>query len=91
MNNEQKVGYIKYWLQKFGNRDNQTFNTEVIHNEITWSISLQYNFDNNGDQIDPFNWCVKSFKHVFDTDISDRTEDELDGIIYQLKSKKTHY
>lgn len=91
MNTEQKVGYIKYWLQKFGNRDNETFNTEVTHNEITWRISLQYNFDDEGDQMDCFSWCVKSFKHVFDTDIEDRTDDELDGIIYQLKLKQTHY
>ena len=28
MNKEQKVNYVKCWLQKFGNRDNETFKQE---------------------------------------------------------------
>ena len=35
MNKEQKVNWIKCWLQKFGNRDNETFNTEVVVGETT--------------------------------------------------------
>ena len=30
MTKEQKVNYVKHWLQKFGDRDNETFNTEVV-------------------------------------------------------------
>jgi hypothetical protein len=40
MNKEQKVNWIKCWLQKFGNRDNETFNTEVVVGETTWEISI---------------------------------------------------
>jgi hypothetical protein len=91
MNKEQKVNYVKCWLQKFGNRDNETFNTEVVVSETTWRISLQYNFDDEGDQCDPYDWCSRSFKHVHDNQISDRTDEELDEIINQLKSKQFFY
>ena len=91
MTKEEKVCYIKCWLQKFGDRDNETFNTEVVTNNITWRISMQYNFSDEGNQIDPYDWCCKSFKHVHDNSISDRTEEELDEIITQLKLKKSYY
>lgn len=88
MDKEQKVNYVKYWLQKFGNRDNETFNTEVVVGETTWEISLQYNFDDDGNQCEPYDWCRSSFKHLRNNQISDRTNEELDEIIKQLKVKK---
>ena len=91
MNKEQKVNYIKCWMQKFGNRDNETFNTEIVVGETSWRISLQYNFDDDGDQIEPNNWCSSGFKHVHNNSISDRTEEELDNIINHLKTIKSFY
>jgi hypothetical protein len=91
MDKEQKVNYIKCWLQKFGNRDNETFNTEVVVGEKSWYISLQYNFDNDCNQCEPYDWCRSSFKHVNNNTISDRTDEELGDIVNQLKSKQVNY
>ena len=91
LNKEQKVNWIKCWLQKFGNRDNQTFNTEVVMGETTWEISLQYGYDFDGGRLEPYERCSRSFKHVHDTQISDRTDEELDEIINKLKSKQFLY
>lgn len=88
MNKEQKVNWIKCWLQKFGNRDNETFNIEVVVGEIVWEISLQYDYDFDGDILEPYDWCRSGFKHLRNNKISDRTDEELDKIISQLKIKK---
>jgi len=84
---EQKINYIKCWLQKFGNRDNETFNIEVDG----WEISYQYDFDIDGNQIEPYGWCRSSFKHVHNNQFSDRTNEELEEIVNKLKSKKSYY
>jgi len=92
MNKEQKVNYIKMWLQKFGNRDNETFNVEIKRNgDIIWFISLQFDYDEDGDRLEPYDWCRNGFKHMRNNTISDRTDDELDEIILNLKSIKTVY
>lgn len=91
MTKSQKVNYIKCWLQKFGNRDNETFNIEVIIGDTTWNISLQYNFDDDGYQIEPYDWCRNSFKHLRNNQISDRSDVELDEIIKELKLKQYQY
>lgn len=91
MNKEQKVNYVKFWLQKFGNRDNEMFSTEVVVGETTWEISLQYNFDDEGEQCEPYDWCRSGFRHLRNNQISDRTDEELDEIINQLKSKQFFY
>ena len=59
--------------------------------ETTWKISLQYNFSDEGEQLDPYDWCSSSFKHLRNNRISDRTDEELDEIINQLKSKQFFY
>lgn len=87
MNKEQKVNWIKCWLQKFGNRDNETFNIEVTINDERWQIWLQYSYDFEGDQIDPMDRCLKGFKHLRNNSISDRTEEELNEIIKYLNTK----
>ena len=89
MNKEQKVNWVKCWLQKFGNRDNETFNTDVVVGETTWELSIQYDYDFDGDRLKPYSWCRSGFKHLRNNQISDRTDEELDGIINQLKLK--HY
>lgn len=91
MNKEQKVNWIKCWLQKFGNRDNETFNIDVIVNATVYNISLQYNYDFDGDRCEPYNWCRNGFKHLNNNQITDRTDDELDLIIDQLKVKQINY
>ena len=88
MTKEQKVNYVKYWLQRFGYRDNETFSVEVVVDKITWRILLQYNFDDEGDECEPYDWCISGFKHLRNNRISDRTDEELDETINQLKSKQ---
>jgi len=41
--------------------------------------------------VKPYDWCRKGFKHLNDNAISDRSDDELDAIIDQLKSKQLFY
>ena len=52
---------------------------------------MQYDFTEDGGHIEPYDWCRRSFKHVGDNSISDRSEKELDDIILELKKIKTHY
>jgi hypothetical protein len=91
MNKEQKVNYVKCWLQKFGNRDNETFNIEVVVNETTLDLSLGYDYDFDGNRLVPYGRCTSGFKHLRNNRISDRTDEELDSIIKQLKSKQFYY
>lgn len=85
MNKQQKINWIKCWLQKFGNRDNETFYYHVVVNKIEWDLSIQYNYNFDGDQIEPYDYCRSSFKHLHNNRIIDRTDVELDEIINQLK------
>lgn len=91
MSKREKINWIKCWLQKFGKRDNETFNIEVTVGEITWEISLQYDYDFEGDKLDPRDWCCHGFKHLRNNGLSDRTEEELETIIEQLKKKKLYH
>ena len=43
-NREELIYSIKAWLQRFGNRDNETFNYELTN----WRLSLQYDYDLDG-------------------------------------------
>ena len=90
MNKDQKVNWIKGWLQKFGNRDNDTFHTEVTVGGTNWEISLQYDYGYGGEKYEPYDWCSNGFKHVYNNTISDRTDDELDSIITVLKSRDNY-
>lgn len=91
MSKKGKINWIKCWLQKFGKRDNETFNIKVTVGEITWEIALQYDYDFEGDKLDPRDWCCYSFKHLRNNSLSDRTEEELEAIIKQLKKKKLYH
>jgi hypothetical protein len=91
MNKEQKINWVKCWLQKFGERDNETFSYPVEIFGSEWELLLQYNYDFSGDQLDPFCWCRSGFKHVGDNLLEDRSDDELGSIIDNLKLKKIHY
>lgn len=88
MNKKQNINWIKSWLQKFGNRDNETFSTNVKLGETMWEISLQYDYDFEGDRIEPYNWCRKSSKHLNNNSLEDRTLEELFIIVQQLRLRK---
>jgi len=88
---EAKVNYIKYWLQKFGDRDNESFFTKVILKDITWDITYQFHYDENGEEVEPYCWCSIGFKDLHDNLISNRTEEELDVIAWHLKNKQEYY
>lgn len=87
MNKEQKVNYIKFWLQRFANRNNEGFTTKVRIGDTEWDLFMQFDYNDGGERFEPMDWCTKNFKHVHDNSIDDRTEEELDAIIEQLKLK----
>lgn len=88
MDKEQKENWINCWLQKFGDRDNETFHAEVIINDKSLNLILQYNYNFDGDQIDPSSWCISGFKNVRNNKLSDKTEEELDEIIDILNKRQ---
>jgi len=91
MNKGQKVNWIRGWLQRFGDRDNETFSTEFIVSGVSWELSLQYDYDFDGDALEPMDWCRDGFRHLHNNTISDRTEEELDDIINKLKTDKLYH
>lgn len=91
MNKEQKINYVKFWLQCFGERDNVTFNKDVTVNGQRWSIWLQYNFDNDGDQLEPYSHVSWSNKLVKGLSFEQLSEEQLDSLIEALKEHQTHW
>lgn len=85
---QNKVNCIKLWLQRFGDRDNDTFYKDIKVGDINWHISMQYTYADDGDEIISNDWCRHGFKHTFDNGIADRTEEELDAILFQLHEIK---
>ena len=45
MSRDEKEIWIKAWLMRFGNRDNETFNWETIIDGREYGIMLQYSYD----------------------------------------------
>jgi len=92
MNKEEKINAIKAWLQMFGERDNETFSTDVFLNNHSWTISMQYNYDlREGFVIEPNDWCMCSSKQYSKNHIKDRTDEELDQILEHLKNKQNYW
>jgi hypothetical protein len=87
MNKEQKINYVFFWLQCFGDRDNETFNKDVTVNGQRWRIWRQFDYDSNGDRIEPSSCVSWSNKLVCDKTIEDLTEEELDLLIAALKER----
>jgi hypothetical protein len=56
-----------------------------------WEIWLQYNFDNEGDEIESNNDVSWSNKLVKGLNIEELTEDQLDSLIGALKQHQTHW
>lgn len=91
MNKEQKTNYVFFWLQCFGERDNDTFNKDVTVNGKQWNIWRQFDYDSDGDRIEPSSSVSWSNKSVHSKTIEDLTEEELDLLISALKKQQTHW
>jgi len=91
MTHQEKVNYIKHWLQKFGDRDNEVFYTSLSFDNKCWDLSLQYNYDEDGTQIAPYDWCRSGFKHLRNNQIANRSDEELDKIIEILNEKQKYH
>ncbi len=90
MDTTQKINYIKGWLQKFGHRDNETFNIEVHILNIEYQISLQYTFDELGIQYEPMSFVYKGFKNNLGN-LESLQESFLTLIIEALMKIKINY
>lgn len=91
MNTEQKVNYVKFWLQCFGERDNETFNKRVTVNGERWEIWMQYNFDNEGAQLEPYSNVSWSNKLVRGLSFEGLNDEQLDSLIESLKELQTYW
>ena len=91
MNKEEKINYVFFWLQCFGERDNETFNKELTVNGQRWSIWRQFDYTADGDRIEPYSCVSWSNKLVRSKTIEDLTEEELDLLIEALNEHQTHW
>ena len=91
MNKEQKVNYVKFWLQCFGERDNETFNIRVTVGDKRWSIWMQYSFSDDGYLLEPYSSVSWSNKLVKGLSIEQLSEEQLDSLIEALKEHQTHW
>jgi hypothetical protein len=80
MNKEKLIHSILWWLQRFGDSDNETF----YYSLNDWELYLQYDYDLEGDRFTPYNWCSSGFKHVHNNTLEDRTDEELREILNEL-------
>ncbi len=95
---EQMMNYIKYWLQAFGERDNESFFIENLKIDGKfWDLSLDYNYCEDGVYYGESRDCCGDFnndyirKLVPSKGLSYRNIDELEKIILKLKSIKEYY
>ena len=86
---EKKINYIKYWLQCFGDRDNETFFKDIDAGGREWKVWLQYSFDEEGDALIPS--CILAYSFKRWVPIEDAPELEVDIIIAKFKEIKTYY
>lgn len=90
-NKLEKSNWIKCWLQKFGRRDNETFSAILDNGTNYYELSLQYSFDFDDIECEPFDWCRVGRGKAANSSIIERSEYELDEIIEMLKYCKTNY
>lgn len=85
MNREQKINHIKYFLQKFGERNYIGFVIDLYEGDSMWQLGLEYSYNSKCVSVaEPYCWCVYGDKHFPDCDIKDRTDEELDKVISRL-------
>jgi hypothetical protein len=83
---EEKINKIKWWLQRYGERDGDTFSFDGELNGRLY-ISLQYNFDEDGNEYEPM--CLFKTNNKLNAEyIQNRTEEELDTVINFLFQKQ---
>lgn len=88
MNKKQKINYVKFWLQRFGERNNDIFFKDVKINDKIWSLWLQYSFDEDGDELDPNSSVSCSNKMDRGLRIEELNDEQIDCLIVSLKQLK---
>jgi len=83
---KEKINKIKWWLQRFGERDEDAFYFHAELNGKPLYIGLQYNFDNDGYQCEPMCFFKNNSK-LNAGYIDEITEKELDDVIKFLFKK----
>ena len=91
MNKEQKINYIFFWLQCFGDRDNETFHKDVTVNGQLWNIWRQFDYTKDGERIEPINSVSYSTKLVKGWNVEDLSEEQLDSLIEALKEHQIYW
>jgi hypothetical protein len=86
MNKSQLIIAIHAWLQRFGSRDNETFYYDVGE----WHLSLQYHFDLDGEQYEPYSWANRGNK-LSSTNMETYDEQTLKTILDTLLKIKKHH
>ncbi len=81
---KKKINFIKWWLQSFGERANDTFYKDIEADGKKWCLSLEYNFDMYGIEYEPTNWCICINDDSPENKLQLRTPEELDSIIKEL-------
>jgi hypothetical protein len=86
MNQTQLINAIHAWLQRFGNRNNDTFYYDIGE----WHLSLQYHFDLDGEQYEPYSWVNRGSK-LGSTTLETYDEKVLQDILTLLLKVKKHH
>lgn len=73
-------------MQRFANRDNEAFYYDVDK----WHLTLQYHFDLDGEQYDPYAWVSKGSKLGLTALDSLDTKDLQEIFSALIKIKKYH-
>ena len=89
MTSIENICFIKYWLQKFGKRDNEVFYQSIKIEDVKYEISLQYSFCEEGYELIPYNWCSTSFRD--NSSLEDMSDEILEKIVKKLKEIKEFY
>jgi hypothetical protein len=94
MDRQEKINWIKWWLQRYGERDEDTFSIDVewllstesaVFENRRLYIALQYNFGSDGSEYEPMCFFETSDKLNAEY-IENRTDEELEVAIEKLKS-----
>jgi hypothetical protein len=94
MDRQEKINWIKWWLQRYGERDEDTFSIDVewllstesaVFENRRLYIALQYNFGSDGGEYEPM--CLFKTNNKLNAEyIQNKTDEELEEAIEKLKS-----
>lgn len=92
MNKEQKINYIKYWLQRFGKRDDSKFGVSVYLDNYPTHICLSYGVTSGGNICENHFWWTKRSEGTLYWDtknkIEELPEETLDLIILKFENNE---